>query len=243
MATERASQPTGEIALVLSGRGARAAYQVGVLRALARRMPDLRFQIITGVSAGAINAAFLASRARALPDVVEELSQLWSHLRTRDVFRVDPEYLARNLVRWGARLVSGGVPGAPRARALLEPAPLAELLARALGDGTGRIDGIARNIEDGKLRAVALTTIDYSTGQTISWVEGRGIRPWQRPGRRSVFTRLTTAHVMASAALPLVFPAVELDGTWHGDGGVRLAEPFSPAVHLGATRILAISTL
>jgi len=243
MPAERRSEPSGEIALVLSGGGARAAYQVGVLRALARRMPSLRFRVITGVSAGAINAAFLASSTQGLKDAVEELARLWSRLRTRDVFRVDPAFLARNLVRWGARLVSGGASGAPRVRALLEPSPLGDLLARALGDGTGRIDGIERNLAAGTLRAVALTTIDYSTGQTVSWVEGRGIAPWQRPGRRSAFTRLTTAHVMASAALPLVFPAVELDGTWHGDGGVRLADPLSPAVHLGASRILAISTL
>src|SRR5205085_8389200 len=107
----------------------------------------------------------------------------------------------------------------------------------------GPIDGIKRNLRTGEMNAVALTTLDYSTGQTVRWVQGRNnIEVFDGPNRRSVPTDLTIDHVMASAALPFVFPAVNIDNQWHGDGGIRLAAPLSAAVHLGATRILAMST-
>jgi ribose transport system permease protein len=112
----------------------------------------------------------------------------------------------------------------------------------SLGARDGGIPGIALNLENGQLRATALTTIDYATGDTVTWVQGSQIEDWERPLRRSVQTRVTVDHVMASAALPVLFPAVALGGSWHGDGGVRLHAPLSPAVHLGAHRILAIST-
>ena len=232
----------GELALVFTGGGARAAYQVGVLRTLVRHVPDLRFPIITGVSAGAINAAFLASQAHALPEAVENLTRLWSGLRAEDIFRADSAFLLRNLVRWGARLASGGSAVAPQVRSLVDTSPLRTLLGRVLDADDGPIPAIARNIEQGILRSVALTTLDYATGQTVTWVQGRNAPTWQRPNRRSIPTQLTTSHVMASAALPLIFPAVSLDGIWHGDGGVRHAAPLSPAIHLGASRILAVST-
>ncbi len=238
----RRTDSPGELALVLTGGGARAAYQVGVLRTLVRHIPDLRFPIITGVSAGAINAAFLASRAHALPEAVEELTHLWSNLHAKDIFRVDSAFLLRNLARWGARLLSGGSNVGGQVRSLVDTSPLRALLDHALSADDGAISGIAENIDRGVLRAVTLTTLDYATGQTVSWVQGRDVTTWERPNRRSVLTQLTTSHVMASAALPLIFPAVPLDGTWHGDGGVRHAAPLSPAVHLGAGRIVAVST-
>src|SRR5918992_5482474 len=110
---------------------------------------------------------------------------------------------------------------------------------------SGSIHGIARSLEDGWLRAVALTASSYTTGQSITWVQTRddfGIQTWERPLRKSAGSALRVDHVMASSSLPFLFPAVEVDGAWYGDGGIRLTEPLSPAVHLGARRIIAVST-
>ncbi len=227
--------PTDSLALVLTGGGARAAYQVGVLRCLARHLPGLRMDIITGVSAGAINAVFLASRRGALRDIVEELSGIWSTLTLKDILRVDPISLARNVVLRAKPL-------APRVQGLADTTPLRKLLERLYPEKDGVIAGLAENIARCDPRAVSVTTLDYATGRTITWVSGCDIDTWERPLRRSVITPLTIDHVMASAALPVIFPAVRLGKHWHGDGGIRLSAPLSPALHLGATRMLAIST-
>jgi NTE family protein len=232
----------GDLAVVLSGGGARAAYQAGVLRGIARAIPDLKFEIITGVSAGAINALFLASHVGRVRDTVEELIELWTDLRLDHVFRVDSPSLTRTVIGWGARLTSGGSPVAPRMRSLVDTSPLDSLLRRIYHAPTGEIPGIEQKLRRGEVNAVALTTLNYSTGQTVTWVQGRDIETWQRPNRRSVNVRLTVDHVMASSALPLVFPAVQIGNSWHGDGGVRLTAPLSPALHLGAHRILAMTT-
>jgi len=232
----------GEVAIALSGGGARAAYQVGLLRCLAELAPDYRFPIITGVSAGAVNAAFLASHPGGIAEATHELSRLWSDLQGDRVFGTGVLALGRNVARWATRLISGGVRIAPKVRGLVDTAPLSQLLERELCTVDGEITGIARNLEAGLLDAVALTTLNYSTGQTTTWVQGCDIQTWERPDRCSAKVRLTVDHVMASAALPLIFPAVRLIDAWHGDGGVRLAAPLAPAVHLGASRIIAVST-
>lgn len=230
-----------DLAIVLFGGGARAAYQVGLLRWLARRHPGLRFPIITGVSAGAINATYLAAHSGSFPEAVEGLTRLWSQLELDQVFRVDPASLLGNLVRWSIRLVSGGGVVTPQARGLVDTAPLRALLETHLPRSNGEIVGIRENLEAGRLKALAVITSSYSTGQTVAWVQGCGIESWERPRRRSRKTRMTVDHVMASAALPILFPAVQLEGAWYGDGGMRLSSPCSPAIHLGAKRILAIS--
>jgi NTE family protein len=238
-----AHSPRGDLAITLSGGGARAAYQAGVLRALARHLPRARPMILTGESAGAINVAYLAAHPGAFPEAIEDLAGLWSQLTADQLFRIGPLSLAYNVLRWGARLVSGGVVIAPKVRGLLDTAPLRALLERSLTPPVGgEIVGITEKLQRGLLKAVALTTINYSTGQTVTWVQGGQILDWERPLRRSVTTRLTVDHVLASAALPLMFPAVKLGNDWYGDGGVRLHTPLSPAIHLGARRILAIST-
>lgn len=231
------------MALVLSGGGARAAYQVGLLRCVARHRPDLHVPILTGVSAGAINAACLAAHPGSFRDAVEALTGLWSRLEIPSVFRVDTPSLLGHLGRWGLRLISGGAPVVPEVRGLVDTSPLRRLLARGLDAGPGgRIPGIDRAIESGRLRSLAILTTNYGTGQSVVWVAGKDVEDWERPTRRSIASTVTVEHVMASAALPLFFPAVRLDGAWHGDGGIRLATPLSPAIHLGADRILAIST-
>ena len=236
---QRGSEP---LAIVLSGGGARAAYQVGLLRGIARRLPDLRFDIVTGVSAGAINAAFLAAHPGDLASAAAALTETWAALEAEQVFRVDAWSLARQFARAAVRLVSGGARVGPGIRGMVDTAPLDGLLERVLPTEDREVVGIARNLEAGRLRALALTTLNYSTGQTITWVEGCDIEGWERPNRRSAACRMTVDHVMASAALPLFFPAVRIGRDWHGDGGIRLAAPLSPALHLGARRILAIST-
>src|SRR2546422_6872573 len=234
--------PRGDLAITLSGGGAPAAYQVGVLRGLARHFPQARPEILTGESAGAINVAYLAAHRGALPEAVEDLADLWSRLTPHQVFRVGAPALARNALRWGTRLLSGGAAIAPTVHGLLDTAPLRLLLERSLPTANGEILGIADKLERGLLNAIALTTIDYSTGRTVTWVQGRQIRDWERPLRRSAKTRLTIDHVLASTSLPFIFPAVRLGDNWYGDGGVRLHAPLSPAIHLGARRILAVST-
>ena len=231
-----------QLALVMSGGGARAAYQVGTLRWLARRRPDLRVPILTGVSAGAINAAYLASKPDDFKTRVESLADLWSHLTVEQVFRVDSLSLAKNVFRLVGKLMSGGAAAAPRPHAAVDTAPLRALLERLLGARPDGLPGIQDNLKRGALRAVAITTSSYTTGQSITWVEGCGIPLWERAHRKSVNARIGIEHVMASSALPIFFPAVPIDGQWYGDGGIRLTAPLSPAVHLGADRILAIST-
>jgi len=228
---------------VLSGGGARAAYHVGFLRATARLFPNLIIPYVTGVSAGAINAAHLASHHGRFIQAIEELSHLWGHLTVEDVFRTDMRTLAGNVVRWASQLISGGVPSTTRlVRGMVDTDPLRSYLNDTLHAVGGKLTGVRYNIERGRLKAVAISTSSYTTGQAITWVQGRGIETWERPHRGARETALTVEHVMASTAIPLFFPAVQLDNGWHGDGSVRLTAPLSPAVHLGARRIIAIST-
>src|SRR5258706_2209750 len=226
---------------MLTGGGARAGYQVGLLRGIARRFPDVQFQVITGVSAGAINAVLLASAEGTLFERVEKLREVWWELETRHIFQFEwrrfipfrsalaPLFPRR---RWGRRPYCS-----------LDTTPLRKLLEQLLHTGHHPpIAGIERNIASGAIKSLALITLDYSTGQTVTWIQGRHFDVFEGPNRRVTVARLTVEHMLASAALPFVFPAVRIGSEWHGDGGIRLAAPLSPAVHLGATRILAMST-
>ena len=232
-----------DLAIVLDGGGARAAYQVGLLRGLVRRHPDIRLPMITGVSAGAINASFLAAHPGPLPRAIDDLGRLWADLTVEQVFRVDVRSLLNNVWHWGLGLVSGGRLVRPPLLGLVDTTPLRHTLESAFGSPRGQeISGIARNLDAGRLTGLAIITSSYTAGRTVAWVQGCNIADWERPYRLSRQCRLTVDHVMASAALPLLFPAVNLEGTWYGDGGIRLITPLSPAVHLGASRILAFST-
>jgi NTE family protein len=235
-----ATDETSDLAVMLTGGGARAAYQVGLLKGLARRFPSLRFQIITGVSAGAINAALLASKPGTLADKAKLLSELWSALECHHIFQFD----MRALVPFRSALASlFPTRRWSRPLGLVDTSPLAQLLRNLLGARPCQpIEGIAENIRSGDLKAFALMTLDYSTGQCVRWVQGQEADVFEEPNKRAVQTHITVEHVLASAALPFVFPAVKIGDRWHGDGGIRLAAPLSPAVHLGARRILAMST-
>lgn len=239
------TQRPDPLGVVLPGGGARAAYQVGLLRCLARHRPDLSLDIITGVSAGAINAAYLAAHPGRISEAAFGLSQLWSRLTTERIFDTRSLSLMHRTARWTLRLTGGGhKPGGHEVHGMVDTRPLEELLTHELNarGATGELVGIADNLASGRLQACALTTLDYGTGRTVTWVQGKDIRGWERSARKSVHAPLTVSHVMASAALPLFFPAVRIGDSWHGDGGVRLAAPLSPALHLGAGRILVIST-
>lgn len=231
---------TGDYAIVMTGGGARGAYQVGLLRFLARTYPDLRFRIISGVSAGAVNAAHLAQHHGTFQQAVDELTNLWMALVPDTVFRVDSPSLLWSVVRSSAQLMGGGA-SKSTLRGLVETAPLQELLTEALSPVDNELTGIQYNLNRGVLSAVAISTTSYTTGQSVTWIQGRDIAPWERPNRRAVKTKIDVAHVMASAALPILFPAVQIGPAWYGDGGIRLSAPLSPALHLGAHKILAVS--
>lgn len=236
-----ASEPP-DVALVLSGGGARSAYQAGVLRYIAERFPEARFSIMTGVSAGAINAAHLANHHGSFEAAAARLVENWKALTTDRVFEAESGLrLLWTFLRGRAEgEAENGEVLSPRG--LVDTAPLRHFLAERLHAPEGELTGVTANLDQGRLKALALTATNYGTGQSVSFVQGCDITAWERPNRISVNTRLTIDHVMASASLPLVFPAVKLRKAWYGDGGIRLSAPLAPAIHLGADRLLAIST-
>lgn len=240
-----AYDPDDALGLMLGGGGARGAYQAGVLRGIARRFPTLSVPILSGISAGAVNTIHLATHAGTLANAADDLAALWLALTPERVYDVRSTPLVKNVFGWGARLMSGGRTGrgGEPMRGMVDTAPLRQYLNGVLECGPDQsLPGIARNLDRGTLKAVALSATSYTTGQSVTWVEGRDIELWQRPQRRTEAARLTVEHVMASSALPMLFSAVRVGDEWYGDGGVRLTAPLSPALHLGASRILTIST-
>lgn len=229
------------VALVLTGGGARAAYQAGALKGIAEivagNTPILSpFNILVGVSAGAINSAFLASRTEGFRDSVEFLCQLWGELHTEQVIRSDFASLGTLAISWLRDLGLGGLLGNSRSTYLLDTQPLREFLA-------GHIDfaAIKQNLRSGRLHSLAVSATNYRTGTTISFFDSTAeITPWIRSSRIGLKSDLTLKHILASAAIPIFFQPVRLNGSYYGDGCVRLNAPLSPAVHLGAQRILAI---
>ena len=230
-------------ALVLSGGGARAAYQVGCLRALSQALPNYRPQILTGVSAGAINASHLAAFQGSWRDSVEALVSLWQQMQTEKVYRTGLGPMMGRMAHWGLHFVSGGRLGRKDIRGMVQNAPLRSYLQEHLAadPATGEICGVDQNLADGWLKALAVMTTNYASGRSEAWVDTLEETIWSGSQVSARPTSLTIDHVMASAALPFFFPAVRLRNHWHGDGGVRLAAPLSPALRLGAKRILAVS--
>ena len=231
-----------DLGVVMGGGGARAAYQVGFLRHAAKHSPDLQIPFIHGVSAGAINAAVLASHHGTFAQAVDELSILWRDLTVDEGFRGDTRSLLMNCLRWLGRLGSGGIRSdLLNVRSLVNTSPLDAYLSEALHAVDRELTGVQYNLDHRGLEAFAVTTTSYSTGSSVTWLQGREIETWERPQRATRRTNITVDHIMASAALPLLFPAIQLDGDWYGDGGIRLTAPLSPVLHLGARRIIAIS--
>jgi NTE family protein len=224
-------------ALVLAGGGARAAYEVGVLAAIAERVPGLEFPIVTGVSAGAINAAYLAAHPGPLRTGVDALRAQWSGLVAERVYRLRPGRLARGLWRGIAHTALGHGGAGAAVRGLVDMSPLRAFLHAHID--FAQLDA---NIARGRLRAAALSATAYATGETVTFVHGPSDTPtWRRAQRYAVRTRLTLDHVMASAALPILFSAVRIGDGYYGDGSVRQTAPLAPAIHLGARAILVIT--
>lgn len=226
------------IGLVLSGGGARAAYQVGAIRALAEIAApgQCPFRIVAGLSAGAINCMALAIGADDFQAAAERLSNTWAALTPDRVYRTRVSTLATTGIRWAKDLSTGGLFGKSRANHLLDTTPLYELLQRELD--TVRV---REHIASGLIRGVAVTTTNYATGTTVTFFDGvPSIEPWARRSRVAIRERIGIDHVMASAAIPIFFPPVRLGNTIHGDGGVRMTAPISPAIHLGAEKVLSI---
>ncbi|MDH3750537.1 MAG: patatin-like phospholipase family protein [Gammaproteobacteria bacterium] len=233
--TESAEHKT---ALVLPGGGARGAFQVGVLKALAELVPKGSpnpFAVISGTSAGAINSVVLASKARRFRVAVAELDRVWANFRSEQVFRTGNLTMLKSSLHWLAAIVLGGfLVGTPKS--LLDNSPLRALLSRNV-----RFPRIQDAIENGYLDAVAVTAASYASARSTSFfqaAQGRG--GWSRTRRVGIRGDLHLDHLMASIAVPMIFPPVQLDGGYFGDGAMRQATPLSPAIHLGADRILVV---
>ncbi|MBC5763069.1 patatin-like phospholipase family protein [Ramlibacter albus] len=242
--------PTG-FGIVLTGGGARAAYQVGVLLGILRIRRELGapskppFDIYTGTSAGAINAAILASRADDFDAGVAHLFDMWRRIDAGQVYRTDASSLIRNAARWVAMFALGwALPDRWRRqpRSLLDNAPLERLLARNV-----RFNRLHEMVSSGQVRALAIGASSYSTGWHVTFFEGDAtLQPWLRSQRMSQRTELMVAHLLASSAIPFVFPAtqavVQGRAEWLGDGTMRETAPIAPAIHLGARRLLVIGS-
>lgn len=236
--------------LVLTGGGARAAYQVGVLKAIAQIRRDCGqgaapnpFPVITGTSAGAINAAALACRADDFDGAVTGLCEVWENFHAEQVYRADSIGVIRTGARW-LTMVSIGWAIArwrrARPRSLLDNTPLEALLTRLVSPERTR-----RMMQEGHLKALAVTASSYGSGLHVTFYDAvKDIVPWTRSQRIAVRDAITVPHLLASSAIPFVFPAVALNIAEHieycGDGSMRQAAPISPAVHLGGERILVV---
>jgi NTE family protein len=224
--------------LIMTGGGARAAYQVGVLRALAEILPEhvrTPFPIICGTSAGAINAAVLAVDAGDFRRGVRRLMTVWKNFHVHHVYRADPWGAFSNSARWVLAVLTGGM-SSPRPISLLDNSPLAALLGAHVD-----FSAIQRSIDAGDLSAFSITCSGYSSGQSVSFYQGEpGLQPWQRARRIGVPMPITLDHLLASSALPFIFPPKHINREYFGDGSMRQIAPVSPALHLGADRLLVI---
>lgn len=225
-------------ALILSGGGARAAYQVGVLKGLAELLPSHAhnpFPIICGTSAGAINAVTLAAHEGSFSEAVDELIRLWESLEPGDVYRYGGLEVARGLGRFVYSLFNQGI-GRDRPLSLLDNAPLRELISREVK--FGQID---RAIARGDLHAVSITAMGYSSGHSVAFFQGRPeLSAWRRHRRMGRKALLGVDHLMASSAIPALFPTTRIEHEYYGDGALRQLSPISPALHLGAERVFII---
>ncbi|OLF52517.1 patatin-like phospholipase family protein [Pseudomonas chlororaphis] len=223
--------------LILSGGGARAAYQVGVLAAIAELLPagaSNPFPVIVGTSAGAINAVSLASGALDFTAAIERLTAFWQGFRSHQVIRSDWPGVIRQASRFVGHSLLGL--GAQVPVALLNSSPLRHLLNEKL-----QLSGIRQSIAQKHLKAVAVTAFGYESGQAVTFYQGGGtIDAWLRHRRIGLPTELTVEHLLASSAIPLLFAPVKIDQQFFGDGAVRQSAPISPALHLGASRVLVV---
>ena len=224
--------------LILTGGGARAAYQVGVLKAIAELLPDKRsnpFPIICGTSAGAINAASLACYSRDFGVAIKHMTDVWENFHAHHVYRSDALGIAKTGAHWlGALMAAWIVRSAPKS--LLDNEPLSNMLRRNLDLGD-----IDRSLDAGALRALCITASGYASGQSVNFYQCRqDIEPWARSQRVACRCNITYEHLLASSAIPFIFPAIKVNREYFGDGSMRQLAPISPAIHLGASRVLVV---
>ncbi len=229
------------IALVLQGGGARAAYQVGVLKAISEILghPEANpFPIITGTSAGAINAAVLAANADNFARGVEKLERVWEQFSPDQVYRTDFIGVAKNSARWLAAFLFGAISKNHKV-SLFDNSPLHDLIKHHIP-----LTQIAKHIEAGVLRAVSVTASGYTSGQNCAFFQAApDVQGWRRSQRVGIrVSQLRAEHLMASSAIPFAFPAAKINREFFGDGSIRQMAPVSPALHLGATRVFVIGT-
>ncbi len=232
-----------KVGLILTGGGARAAYQVGVLRALSELLPKgahTPFPIICGTSAGSINATLLAVDAANFRHAVRRLVTVWKNFHVHHVYRADIFGALLNSMRWLLAALSGGrlrkASGGNQPVSLLDNAPLAALLRKHVNLTT-----IQSNIDAGHLTALSITCSGYSSGQSVSFYQGKpDLQNWQRARRIGVAMPIAMEHLLASSALPFIFPPMRINREFFGDGSMRQIAPVSPALHLGADRVLVI---
>lgn len=231
-------QPHPRIGLILAGGGARAAYQVGVLKAIAEFLPRRSrspFQVICGTSAGSLNAVTLAVNANSFRKGVKYLLGIWHNAQVSDIYRADVAGVARNSGRWLFGLVLS-VLGVNRMNrvSLLDNSPLETFLEETLP-----CERIQEHIDSGVLHALSITASGYGSGHSVTFYQGASdIEPWKRTRRQGVPTMIGIEHLMASAAIPFIFPAVHIHREYFGDGSVRQIAPISSALHLGADKVL-----
>jgi NTE family protein len=228
----------GRLGLVLSGGGARGAYQVGVLKALAELLPrdaPVPFPVICGTSAGAITAAVVAAHAAQFRAGVVNLERVWRNFHVDQVFRADTRSMLRSGLHWALALLSGGWL-LPAPRSLLDNTPLRELLERHVNFAR-----IQEALDHGHLEALALSAAAYRRALSVAfYASAHEQAPWLQSWRRGERAELGLDHLMASAAVPFLFPPVNMGGEYYGDGAMRQSAPLSPAIRLGADRLLVI---
>ncbi len=235
--TNAGARAKPRVGLLLSGGGARSAYQVGTLKALAELLPQptCPFPIIVGTSAGAVAASVVAAGAHRWPEAVRDLTRVWANFQVEQVFRSDSAAMLRAGGRWLVSALSGGrAMSAPKS--LFDNSPLHELL-------THHVDweAVRGNVAAGHLHAVALCATAYGGGRSNTFFDGAPeIKEWTRAPRCGRRTSLTLQHLMASSAIPFLFPAVPIDNEYFGDGAMRQSAPLSPGIHLGADRLLIL---
>ena len=228
----------GRLGLVLSGGGARGAYQVGVLKALAEILPrdaPLPFPIVCGTSAGAITAAVVAAHATQFRAGVVNLERVWRNFHVDQVFRADTANMLRSGAHWLLALLSGGWL-VPPPRSVFDNTPLRELLERHVNFAR-----IRQALEHGHLDALAISAAAYRRALSVAfYASAQEQAPWLKSWRRGERAELGLDHLMASAAVPFLFPPVAMGGEYYGDGAMRQSAPLSPAIRLGADRLLVI---
>jgi len=222
--------------LILTGGGARAAYQVGVLKGLSQiyPRPDWPFPIIVGTSAGAVSASILAGNVARWHQSVTEIEDVWANFRVNQVFRSDAAAMIKAGARWLGSLLTGGAMGPPKS--LLDNSPLRELLSRVTD-----FDAVRVNVTQGHLRALALCATSYFTARSVSFFEAdTTVSEWSRAQRHGERVPLSLDYLMSSLSIPFLFPPTCLQGEFFGDGAMRQTAPLSPAIHLGADRLLVL---